>query len=120
MLILHDVPIVNNKTSRFSDSLCFIFPRRFVILGHRNGFKIPVGVRKIEGERRGLEKGYNEVSERNVFVSVCACVCERVTERVRKCVCVCVCVCVRERGREKKRRERERERKRERERERRK
>ena len=53
MLILHDVPIVNNKTSCFSDSLCFVFPRWFVILGHWNGFKIPVEVRKIEGEREG-------------------------------------------------------------------
>jgi hypothetical protein len=73
MLILHDVPIINYKTSRFSDSLCFIFPGWFVILGHRNGFKIPVGVRKVEGVG-GRKKGCKKVSERNVFMSVCVCV----------------------------------------------
>jgi hypothetical protein len=104
MPILHDAPIVYNETSCFSDSLCFVFPRWFVILGHWNGFKIPVEVRKIERGREreregGREKGCKKVTG-NMIVSVCACVCERVR--------VCVCVCVRERER-KRERERERE-----------
>ena len=49
---LRNIPIVNNKTACFSDSLGFIFPRWFVILGHRNGFKIPRGQRRENGEGR--------------------------------------------------------------------